>query len=160
MPPFRPVDAAAAGPGAVGILVPPGRRTVIVVRPRSLAFDLLVLRRGGPGFLEGDRTEAAIEAEKLRQALAACAVDDSGRIELVPDAVVGGFLIRLELGSFALLACQRATGQAYQALRFATQEEATRAANLLETLLCPPAEANQEIYVNTQHFERSPSGLG
>lgn len=158
MPPFRPVDAAAAGPGAVGILVPPGRRTVIVVRPRSLAFDLLVLRREGPGFFEGDRTEAAIEAEKLRQALAACAATDSGRIELIPDAVGGGFLIRLELGAFALLACQRSTGQAYQAMRFATQDDAARASTVLEALLCPPAEANQEIYVNTQHFERSPSG--
>lgn len=154
MPPFRPVDGASAGPGAIGILVPPGRRTVIVVRPRTLTFDLLLLRRGGAGFFEGDRMEAAFEAEKLRQALARCAGDDSGRVEIIPDAVGGGFLLRLDLGTAVLLACQRSAGQAYRALRFATQEDAAMAADLLDDLLSPAAEANQEIYVNTQFFHR------
>src|SRR5207302_3778230 len=42
MCPLRRVEDAHAGPHAVGILVPPGRRTVVIVRPRALIWDLLL----------------------------------------------------------------------------------------------------------------------
>ena len=38
---FRRVEAQHAGGNALGILVPPGARTVVILRARSLGWDLL-----------------------------------------------------------------------------------------------------------------------
>ena len=64
MPAFRRVDARQAGADALGILVPQGTRTVVILRPRSLAWDLLPLKPGmekaRPAvFCDWDRDESA-----------------------------------------------------------------------------------------------------
>ena len=56
---LRRVSDEMAGPGAVGLLLPPGARTVLIVRPRTLAWDLLLMRSAaGSAFRELTRTEA------------------------------------------------------------------------------------------------------
>jgi hypothetical protein len=158
MPAFRRVDGAAAGPAALGILVPPGGRTVVVVRPRSLDFDLVVVRKGTNGtpigaIHEAGRTEAAILAEGLRRALEKAAEDNTGQIQLVP--VPDGFWVRVEVGAFALVVCPRQPGLAYRPLCLGTQDEARQTADAVDALLSPGPEANQELYVNTEHFQGS-----
>ena len=74
MSPFRRVEGSQAGPSALGILLPPGRRTVVVVRPRGLDWDLLPLNpneNGGPRFWEAARIEAQDVAQRLYRALEA-----------------------------------------------------------------------------------------
>src|SRR5262245_14490160 len=71
---FRRVEDAQAGPRAVGILVPPGNRTVVIIRPRSLSWDLLLLHGQDAGkhptpFEELDQADAARMARDLFQAL-------------------------------------------------------------------------------------------
>ena len=41
---LRRVEGDRAGPDALGILVPPARRTFVILRPRALPWDLLLLR--------------------------------------------------------------------------------------------------------------------
>ena len=50
------------------------------------------------------------------------------------------------------IVCRRATGQAYQPMIFATQEEATRDAEAIAAVVWPAADARQEYYFNTQNF--------
>src|SRR5260221_10331806 len=83
MPPFRTVHARGAGPTALGILVPPGNRTVVVVRPRALAVDLVMLRPSTPGtsdagFFEASRQAAGLEAQRLSQTLLQGAAGSTG----------------------------------------------------------------------------------
>jgi hypothetical protein len=71
---FRLVDGDRAGPRAVGLLAPPGRRTLVIVRPRALPWDLLVVHshpRTGPttAFRDFGRAEAAAATEGLCRAL-------------------------------------------------------------------------------------------
>ena len=50
---FQRVNPSQAGPAALGILLPPGRRTLVLLRPRSLDWDLVPLR---PDEIEGSQT--------------------------------------------------------------------------------------------------------
>jgi hypothetical protein len=157
MPAFRRVDGAAAGPRALGILVPPGGRTVVVVRPRSLDLDLVVLRKGPNGTAsnvihEAGRTEASILADGLRRALENAADRGAGQIQIVPTE--HGFWLRVQVGAFALLVCPRQPGQAYRPLHLTTEDEARQTADAVDALLSPGPDANQELYVNTEHFTR------
>jgi len=156
MPAFRRVDGSAAGPAALGILVPPGGRTVVVVRPRSLDFDLVVLRKGTNGTAtnmihEAGRTEAAILADGLRRALETAAESGAGQIQIVP--MEHGFSVRVQVGTFTLLVCPRQPGQAYRPLRLPTEDEARQTADAVDALLSPRPDANRELYVNTEHFQ-------
>jgi hypothetical protein len=54
MPAFCRVDAQRAGPAALGILVPPGDKTLVVLRPRGLEWDLL------PALWMGDAIAAPV----------------------------------------------------------------------------------------------------
>ncbi|MGH9676480.1 MAG: hypothetical protein ACRD36_05205, partial [Candidatus Acidiferrum sp.] len=57
---FQRVDAGEAGPSALGILIPPGRRTILIVRPRHLEFDLVLMRPEGQlGFCELTHDQAS-----------------------------------------------------------------------------------------------------
>ena len=71
---FRRVEADRAGASALGVLIPPGKRTVIILRPRSLAWDLLPARWSGdpqrpPEFCQLARDDAPAVARKLIEAL-------------------------------------------------------------------------------------------
>src|SRR6185503_10907751 len=72
--PFHKVDPKHASPHALGILVPHGAKTLVIVRPRALSWDLLPARWDGDGshapeFCVFTRDEAAGAARRLLQAL-------------------------------------------------------------------------------------------
>ncbi len=70
-------------------------------------------------------------------------------------APAGGFVVRAEAGIFPLLACARRPGRPYEAAVFPDRNEANRAAAALAAVLCPAADAGQELYFNLRHFARS-----
>jgi len=161
MPPFRTVAGGRAGPGALGILVPPGARTVVVLRPRSLMVDLLVVRRanGSTAFLETNRQAAGLEAQKLGKALINAAETSLGRVDAVAATDANGWWVRAELDDFELLACARKPGQAYRPLVFTVETEAQRIADSLRAVICPPPDADQELYTNMSQFGVQPASV-
>jgi hypothetical protein len=157
MPPFRRVEDRHAGPTALGILVPPGLRTFVILRPRALDWDLLPLRPDdGAGasavFCEFGRDEAAGVARRVQRALeqAAAAADRPVQAVAHPDGV--GYWVVVRAGEYCWVACRRVPGQPYRANRFATPEGAGEVAARLAGVLCPEPDAGQEYYFNTQHF--------
>jgi hypothetical protein len=155
MPAFRRVEGAQAGPDALGVLVPPGRRTVVIVRPRGLAWDLLPLRAEETArspFQEVGVGQAANLARELRQVFEEQAPQPV-RVEPLPAPGGEGYEVRATLGSCSWVACPRTPGQAYQPAVFATLDEALQAADSLLAVL-RPGNADQELYFNTHHFAR------
>ena len=152
---FRRVEGREAGPAALGVLAPPGRRTFLILRPRALPWDLVLLRPAHPSiFCEMDRDEAAAAAGEVARALEAWAAGGPGRVETAEAPQGPGVWVRVHAGTFALLLCPRAPGQPYQALRFADAESARAAAAVIAPVLHPPPGAQQELYFNTRHFLR------
>lgn len=154
MPPFRRVDHAKAGAAAVGILVPPGRRTAVIIRPRALTWDLVPARveNGVRAFCQFDRDEAAGVARTLQQELAHLANAEGDPFVMLSSPASPGFQIGVKSAAYYWIVCARTPGKAYEALQFATQTEAEEAAARLRQFLCPKRDANQEYYFNTQHF--------
>ena len=153
MCPLRRVEDQRAGPSALGILVPPGRRTFLIVRPRSLPWDLLLLRSDSPNaFRELHRDEAHSLAEELFHALGNWSNGAAGHIEEVASPDGCGFWLRVGVGPFAFLACGRTPGQPYRPLLFPDGDSALAAAGQLRKILRPPRDVEQEVYFNTQHF--------
>jgi hypothetical protein len=153
MCPLRHVEDQQAGPSALGILVPPGRRTFLILRPRSLPWDLLLARPdAADGFRELRREEANASAQELYRALGNWSNGAAGRVEEIACPDGSGFWLRVSVGSFALLACARQPGQAYQPLTFADAEAALTAAGQIRSILCPRIGIDQEVYLNTRHF--------
>ena len=148
---FRCVDAAAAGPEALGILVPPGRRSLVLLRPRALEYDLLPIRAtaSGPAFHEVLYAMASSLSLDLYRAL-----ELSARVEVVALADGSGYRVTAAVGTFWLLACRRAPGQAYRPAQLAKHAEAADLAERLTAVLCPPPGTTQEVYFNTRHFAR------
>jgi hypothetical protein len=151
--PFRTVSGEEAGPDAVGILVPPSPRTVVVVRPRRLDFDLLLVRRGPdgdllPGFHEAGRGEASMLAQNLGKALGG-----KSSVEVV-STDGGGFWVRAEVGAFPLIVCGRVPGQPYRPLAFPDEAAASQAADAVRYVLCPGPDTESQLYFNTQNFAR------
>ena len=152
MSPLRRVSADRAGPDALGILLPPGERTVLIVRPRRLCWDLLLVQGvAGTAFRELDRYEAADVAQAFFNALEEWNGGGPGHVGAVACGEGAGCLVWADVGDFALVACERVPGQAYRPALFAA-DEAHRAAALLGAVLCPPPPAQQEVYFNTRHF--------
>jgi hypothetical protein len=161
MCPLRQVEGHRAGPNAVGILVPPGRQTLLIVRPRSLAWDLVLLKPGQTtAFCQMGPTEANAAARELHLTLQEWTTGAAGNVEGVPSATGGGFWIRVCVGPFVLLACARQPGQPYQPVVFPDAEKAGAAARQLRSILCPPSNVEQEVYLNTRHFTRETSAGG
>lgn len=158
MCPLRRVEDDKAGPSALGILVPPGRRTYLILRPRALPWDLLLVRLDSTNaFRELPHAEADRLAHELLYALRHWSEGASGRVEEVacPDGV--GFWVRVCVGPFVLLVCGRQPGRPYQPMTFADGEAALSAAEQLRGILRPRANVEQEVYLNTQHFRKEPS---
>src|SRR5262249_30949356 len=154
---FRLMAAAEAGPNALGLLTPPGRRTLLIVRPRALPWDLLVVqsRRTGPTteFRDFSRDEAAAAGEGLLAALQRWAGGESTcRVEVftAPD----GFLPRAQTAVFPRLPSPRRAGQPSQPLILDHLADAEAAADQLRAVLHPGPEAEQEVYFNDRHFSR------
>jgi hypothetical protein len=148
MCPLRRVDDDQAGPAALGILVPPARRTFLILRPRSLPWDLVLLRAAeGKQFRDMNRDEAQVVPAAVFRAL----TRGGGWVEEVPSPEGGGHWLRARIGAYALLVCPRLPGQPYQPLAF-VDLEAARAAAQLAVILFPPPGVEQECYFNTSHF--------
>jgi hypothetical protein len=140
----RRVEAEQAGPEALGILVPPARRTFVILRPRALPWDLLLCRAPGDlAFLDLAHDEASAAAVALFRALR----EVPPLVEAV--SVDGAERLRVRIGTFVFVACPRRPGQPYAPLT----GEAAAIDRLREAL--SPAEG--EVYFNTRHFERLPS---
>ena len=153
MCPLRRVEDHRAGPSALGVLTPPGRRTFLILRPRSLSWDLLLLRPDSThAFRELRREEADRLAEELFEALRQWSEGASGHVEDVACPDSRGFWVRVRVASFALLVCGRQPGQPYQPLAFPDVETALAAAGQVRRILRPPAHIEQEVYLNTIHF--------
>jgi hypothetical protein len=152
---FRRVEAEQARADALGILIPPARRTFVILRPRGLPWDLLL---AGPDeerkFRELAHDEASAAAQGLYRALCNWAGGGPGLIDVL--AGEGGWQVLVRVGPFLLLVCPRLPGQAYVPLVCA-EADARAAAERLGLVLCPPGSAEQEVYFNTRFFERPAS---
>jgi len=158
MCPLCRVDGERAGPDALGILVPPGRRSPVILRPRGLAWDLVVVtgqgNGDGPAIASFEREQAAALARGLLHALDAWTADGSGRVETVPGGDAAGYIVRVSVGDFCLGACSRTPGRPYQPAPFDSIDTAARAGRSISAVLCPAPGVQQEYYFNTQNFRR------
>src|SRR5262245_6228018 len=156
---LRRVFGHQAGPTAIGVLVPPGARTVVVVRPRSLSWDLLLIeqreRESVIRFHDFAREEAVAVAEAFARALDESSSAGTVHVETMPAPGASGHCVRVEVCSNCLIACPRLARQPYRPMVFATADEAEAAAGALRRVLCPPCGEQQEIYFNSRHFARS-----
>ncbi len=158
MPPFRRVEDRRAGPTALGILVPPGLRTFVILRPRALEWDLLPVRgedgEAASGFCDFGRDEAAGVARRVQRALEQAAQGASEPVLPSARAAGEGYWVVVRAGEWIWAACRRVPGQPYRVHVFASLESAREAASRLHRFLSPAADAGQEYYFNTQHFGR------
>ena len=135
---FRRVEADEAGPTALGILIPPAQRTFLILRPRALAFDLLLCRGAAdPTFHALSHAEASAAAQSLYRGLR----DGLARVESAHHLLA-------HVGPLSFVACARVEGQPYTPLAPHPAE-----ADALAGYLSPAGE--QEVYFNTRFFERS-----
>lgn len=154
---FRRVEAQDAGPQALGILVPPGVRTQVIVRPRAVGYDLLPARWAGdpaipPVFCLFDRDEAAQLARRLLQALEEAVLRGVNPVETIGDPGGRSFQVWVRIAELFWIPCRRTAEQQYQPLLFATYAEARTAGEELARIVWPAADAEQEYYFNTQKF--------
>jgi hypothetical protein len=145
---FRRVEANAAGTGALGILIPPARRTFVILRPRALPWDLVLCRDvGDSSFAQLSHDEASAAAQALFRALR------GGREVMVETAPTEeGFKVQVIAGAFTLIACPREPGRPYAPL-VCSESDARQAVSNLESVLRPPETTEQEVYFNTRFFE-------
>jgi hypothetical protein len=152
--PLRRVFGNRAGPNAIGLLIPPGARTVVIMRPRSLPWDFLCIQPDirEIRFREFAREEAEAVAESLGEALEQERPTETVRIESAPGSP--GRCLQVALGRYHLIACPRSPGQPYRPMVWATAEEAEQAATTLRRSLFPNGGETREIYFNTRNFTR------
>lgn len=149
MPAFRRVEDVRAGATAIGILVPPGLRTFVILRPRALSWDLLpITTESEEGFCQFERDEAASLARQVQRGL------QDERLHAGFKAISCGFQVWLRVCGFTWIVCPRVPGSPYQPLVFADREHAQEAVNKLLAFFHPPKDAEQEYYFNTQNFVR------
>ena len=150
---FTRVEPQHAGPAALGILVPQGAKTLVIVRPRASPWDLLPARWTGgsdqaPQFCVFTRDEAAGVARRLVKAIESAIVNP---LESFGDAERQTCGVWLRTDEFVWIVCRRTQGEAYQPMIFASPDEAEAEAKKLTAFLWP-REATQEYYFNTQSF--------
>ena len=154
---FQRIDPKHAGPTALGILVPQGTRTLVVVRPRALAWDLLPAHWDGdaahpPRFCAFTRDEAAGVARRLIDALESAVADGVNPVQTFGDADGTTVQVWVRAAGLVWIACARTPGQAYQPIIFSSREDAVREAESIASVLWPAENVTQEIYINTQRF--------
>ncbi len=156
---FRRVEGPEAGPNALGILIPPGHRTLVILRPRALDVDLVLTRalEERPGvfrFREIASIEGNLMAGQVRRALEEWAGGGPGMIAVVPLADRRGWRIRVEIGALHWAVCPRVPGQPYRAMTFTSEGEAHTLAGRLAEVLRPALGESRELYLNTHEFFR------
>lgn len=152
---LRRVADERAGPEAVGILLPPGKRTVLIVRPRALEWDLLLVDGvAGSTFRELTREEAPGVADAFYRALERWSRGGPGTVQAVACTDRPGYQLWLDLEDYAMVACARVPGQPYQPLIIAEEQPARIAAARIGVALRPPANGEREVYCNTRNFAR------
>ena len=154
---FQEIEASRAGRSALGILMPPGPRTLVILRPRALDWDLVPLRPDGePGqpmqFWEVDREHGSRLVPELHRSLEEWARGGLGRVEPVPAPGGAGYHVRVGVGRFVLLTCNRIPGAPYQPAVFEKVHDGLAAAEQIAAILRPDQNTPQEIYFNTNHF--------
>ncbi|HZZ81720.1 MAG TPA: hypothetical protein VFE62_24680 [Gemmataceae bacterium] len=154
---LKRVEPRHAGPKALGILVPHGTRTLVIVRPRALEWDLLPARWDGdsthaPEFCAFGRDEAAAAARRLVRILESAVERGVNPLQTCSDAARTSFQIWLRTEEFIWIACRRTPGRSYQPALFDALEEATCAAEAIAAVVWPGAGVTQEYYFNTQNF--------
>jgi hypothetical protein len=159
MSPFQHVEASQASRSALGILMPPGPRTLVILRPRSLDWDLVIVRPDGEPnprtlFWEITRDEGAELVTELRGNLEEWAHGGLGRVEPVPAPGGVGYHVRVGVGRFVLLTCGRVPGVPYKPAVFDSVSQALTAAERIAAVLCPAPNSRQEIYFNTDNFRK------
>ena len=142
---FRRVEAEQAGDDALGILVPPAKRTFVILRPRLLPLDLVLCAAEEPRFRDLSHDEASAAAQGLYRALREWSAGGDGSVEVREGT------LRVAAGGFHLVACARAPGQPYSVLADATLALASR----VRAYLCPPEGVEQPVYFNVRHFDRA-----
>jgi len=157
MPAFRRVEPQHAGPNTFGILVPPGARTVVILRARPLAWDLLAATWNGdpaapPAFCAFGRDEAAHVARRLQQALEDAVARGVNPVETLGDAQGKSFQVWVRAADLFWIPCRKTATQNYEPLLFANRDEARQAGEALARIVWPAADAGQEYYFNTQQF--------
>jgi hypothetical protein len=154
---LRRVFGDKAGPNALGILVPPGARTTLVVRPRALPWDLLPVTPSVD--VIRFREFSAAEAEALAEGFARSLEEQASRSEDGCEAIRApgspGFCVRAIVGTFHLIACPRLPGQPYRPMVWTEFDVASDAAAVVRKVFFPPDGSRQEIYFNSRHFTRS-----
>jgi hypothetical protein len=153
MSPFREVEDHNAGPSALGILVPPGRQTFVILRPRALPWDLVLTRDAqSTSFREIFRDEAPRAVQAIRRALECWSQGGPG--DLVSQPAHSGYWLRCTLGDFHFIACSRLPGKPYEPHSFTGTDQTQRAIDDMLAVLHPRPGAVQQIYSNTRHFEK------
>jgi hypothetical protein len=152
---LKRVEPRNAGPNAIGILVPHGAKTLVIVRPRALEWDLLPARWDGdsshaPEFCSFGRDEAAAAARRFVHALESAIERSVNPLQTCGNQT--SFQIWLRTDEFVWIACCRTPGKAYQPAVFAALEEATRVAESIAAVVWPSDDVTQEYYFNTQNF--------
>jgi hypothetical protein len=147
---FRRVEGEQAGPDALGILIPPGKRTFLILRPRSLLCDLVLCRSlDDLTFAQMSHDEASAAAQGLYRALRDWLSEGTGAIE--PVSAVEGVCLRVLIGAYPLIVCARQPGKPYAPLVCA---DASVIAQQLKAILHPEGTREQELYFNLRFFER------
>jgi hypothetical protein len=159
MSPFHRVEASQAGHSALGILMPLGPRTLIILRPRSLDWDLVPARPDGEPdprsiFWEINRDEGATLVTELHRNLEEWAGGGMGRVEPVPAPGGKGYHVRVGVGRFVLIVCDRLPGVPYKPAVFDSVSNALAASERISAVLFPASGKVQEIYFNTDNFRK------
>ncbi|MBM3995528.1 MAG: hypothetical protein FJ303_15435 [Planctomycetes bacterium] len=154
---FQRVEPQHAGPNALGILVPAGARTPVVVRPRGLEWDLLPARWDGdtgkaPQFCAFGRDDAVNVARRFLAALEAAVATGVCPVQTFGDPGGKRVQVWLRTDTLVWIVCSRTPGMAYRPKLFATLDEATCEAERIAAVVWPAVDAVQEYYFNTQGF--------
>jgi hypothetical protein len=153
---FQRIEPRQAGPTALGILVPQGAKTPVIVRPRALEWDLLPARWDGvgnhaPQFCLFTRDEAAGVARRLVKALESAVAAGVNPLESFGDPEQNCLQLWLRADEFVWIVCRRVQGGAYRPAVFTSIEEATAVGEALAAVMWPPADVVQQYYFNTQN---------
>ncbi|MSU78053.1 MAG: hypothetical protein EXS16_08150 [Gemmataceae bacterium] len=154
---FRRVEARFAGPTAIGVLVPQGERTLVVVRPRALRWDLLPARWDGdaaahPHFCTFSRDEAAAVARRFIADLNSASLSGEDPVQTFGNAEIGELQIWVRTNDLVWIVCERTPGRPYEPAIFATLAAALNTAQELGPFVHPRMGDVQDYYFNTQSF--------